>query len=308
MADQEDPLLLSLFSLLLNILKIVQYNINKTMQTDLLPLNLNQGILQDFIECPRRFQLKMLDDLPWPAAHTSRLDQFDQSIILGNRFHLLCYQFFSGMNVSDLEQSIDDPILMDMFQSFIPYGYSFRDHLHFSEQLISCSFLKHKLVAKFDLLVEIEPSLYTIIDWKTSPTKPNRKTLSDRIQTILYPFILHQAGHLLTGGKEISAETIQMRYWYPLSSEPEEIFPYSNQIHQDVLDNLTKIISSLNQMLLSGDIFPLTNDKDLCTYCNYRSLCDRGISPGEFDYFLPDEQEDLSNFRFDLENIEEVYF
>jgi hypothetical protein len=277
-------------------------------QSETAPLNLNQGVLQDFLECPRRFQLKMLDELPWPAAHTSRLDQFDQSITLGNRFHLLCNQFFSGMNKSDLEKGIDDPVLLEMFHSFIPYGESLLKYRCFSEQLIVCSFMQHKLIAKFDLIVEIEPYRFVITDWKTSPTKPSREILSSRIQTILYPFIFHQAGHLLTGGNEIDADSILMQFWYPLCTEPEEVFPYSNQIHHEVLDHLTNLISSLNQFLRSAEIFPLTDDKELCIFCNYRSLCDRGVSPGKFNKFIPIEQEDLSNFRFDLEDIEEISY
>jgi hypothetical protein len=271
-------------------------------------LNLNQGILQDFTECPRRFQFKMLDELSWPAAHTTQLDQFDQSITLGNRFHLLCHQFFSGIDITDLEPGINDPVLMEMFQSFIPYGKTLLDLPHYSEQLITCSFLQHQLIAKFDLLIEIEPSNFLIIDWKTSPIKPSREILSARIQTILYPYLLHQSGHLLIGEKKISADWIQMQYWYPLSSEPEEVFPYSQDSHQDVFVKLKKILTGINQLIESNEIFPLTEEKDRCIYCNYRSLCGRGVAPGEFSDFIPIEQEDLSNFRFDIGNIEEITF
>ena len=277
-------------------------------QADITPLQLNQGILQDFLECPRRFQLKMLDELSWPAAHTTQIVQFDQSVALGNQFHLLCHQFFSGMNKKDLEIGIDNPILLEMFQSFLPYGESLLDHQFFSEQLIACSFLGHRLIAKFDLLVEIEPSRYLIVDWKTSPTKPSDETLAGRIQSILYPFIFRQAGHLLTGGSDLNPDSIQMQYWYPRCAEPETTFHYSNQNHQEVRDRLTIIISKINQLLLSSDIFPLTDERGLCNYCNFRSLCNRGISPGEFKNYLPIEQEDLTNFRFDLGNIEEIGF
>ena len=147
-----------------------------------------------------------------------------------------------------------------------------------------------------------------IIDWKTSPNKPDRNNLSARIQTILYPYILHQSGHLLFGGKDINADSIQFHYWYPLCDEPEVIFPYSNQIHQEVYENLSDIISRINRLSLSSENYPLTEDLSYCNYCNYRSLCDRGVTPGEFEKYIPLEQQDLSNFRFDLENIDEVMF
>ena len=277
-------------------------------QDNISPLNLNQGLLQDFVECPRRFQLNVIDGLPWPAAYTAQLTQFDRSLILGNRFHLISHQFFSGIDRQAIERSIEDPILMEMFQSFIPYAESFLPLPTFSEQLLVCSLLQHKLIAKFDLIVETNHSNFLIIDWKTSSIKPNRNNLSSRIQTILYPYILHQSGHLLFGGRVIDADSIVFHYWYPLCEEPEVIFPYSNQIHQEVYEKLLDIITRINQFSLSSKIFPLTEDQSYCNYCKYRSLCDRGINPGEFEKYIPIEQEDLSNYRFDLGNIDEVIF
>ena len=99
-----------------------------------------------------------------------------------------------------------------------------------------------------------------------------------------------------------------MQYWYPLCEEPKEVFPYSNKTHQEVLDFLTKLINEIDQFHNSYEIFPLTKEMETCIYCNFRSLCDRGTLPGEFERYHLVEQEDLSNFNFDLENIDEMSF
>jgi hypothetical protein len=44
---------------------------------------------------------------------------------------------------------------------------------------------------------------------------------------------------------------------------------------------LSKILNELEQKLVGGD-FPKTLDEKSCKFCPYRSLCDRGIYPGDF--------------------------
>ena len=42
---------------------------------------LNQSYLQDYIACPRRFQLKVLEGISWPAADSEPIEKFEQFFI-----------------------------------------------------------------------------------------------------------------------------------------------------------------------------------------------------------------------------------
>lgn len=271
-------------------------------------LQLSQSNLQDYFDCPRRFQYKVLDTISWPASYTEPISKFEESTLLGNRFHLICQQFFSGINPSLLQKTIDHPDLFKMWENFLPFGESLLEYKLLPEQLLSIPFLNHRLIAKFDLLVEVNSEHYLIIDWKTSPNKLSRDILDKRLQTHLYPFIFCQAGADIFEIDGISPNSIEMHYWYPLNTYPPEVFPYSDKKNSSVKSEIKKLVNQINSTLSKGINFPLTEDHSSCLYCEFRSLCNRGIKAGTFDNLLLVEQEDLSNVQFDLEQVSEIEF
>lgn len=271
-------------------------------------LQLNQSNLQDFLVCPRRFQLKVIQGLSLPAAFSEPIEKFEKSTQLGNRFHLICQQFFSGVDPILLENSISDPELQLMWDSFLPYGESLLQYHLYPEPLLSIPFQNHKLIAKYDLIVEIHSEQYLIIDWKTSTKKSPRAQLDKRLQTHLYPFIFSQAGNDLFPEISILPAFIEMHYWYPLTSEHEEIFPYSDEKHASVKLDLDQIINNINTLILNGSEFHLTEDQTSCKFCVFRSLCNRGTIAGSFENSLLPEQEDIKNMQFDMDQVSEVEF
>jgi hypothetical protein len=272
-----------------------------------LELNLNQSNLQDLMDCPRRFQLRMLDNLSWPAANTSSLDRYEQSTFIGNQFHLLCHQYFSGIPKNNIFDNLTAPSLKNMFDNFLPFGESLLEFKPLSEHLLVSSFNQHSIIAKFDLIAEIEPGNFLIIDWKTSPTKPSRQILLDRVQTKLYPYVFNSAGPALFPDSQISPDSIEMLYWYPLCDEPRELFTYSDQLHLETKEFIENSIIQIGKYQ-SSDKFPLTEDLSHCRFCPFRSLCDRGITPGNFENYLPIDQEDLSNEHFDMNDFNEIEY
>jgi hypothetical protein len=271
-------------------------------------LHFSQSNLQDFKECPRRFQLKVLDQISWPAAYLEPLSRLEQATELGNKFHQLCHQYFSGIDPSALKNNISNPDLRIMWENFFDFGINIQSEKRYSEIILSTPFLNHHLIAKYDLVLQTPDSKYIIFDWKTSPRKPSRTMLSQRFQTILYPFIFARAGKSIFKTEHISPDEISLNYWYPMSSDPEEIFPYSTSMHSDNLDVLTVVITKIDDLIDSGEIFPLTDDIENCSKCIYRSLCERGVRAGEIDIFTEIDQEDLSNVHFDLDNISGIEF
>ncbi len=271
-------------------------------------LQLNQSNLQDYLDCPRRFQLKVIEGLSWPAAYSEPIEIFEKSTQIGNRFHLICQQFFSGVDPVLIENSLSDPGLQEMWDNFLPYGESLLHYRLYPEPLLSISFLEHKLIAKFDLIVEVNPKQYLIIDWKTAATKPPRAKLDKRLQTHLYPFIFSQAGNDLFPDNSISPAFIEMHYWYPLPSEHEETFPYSEEKKAKVKTDLEQILSKINTSISKRTDFQLTDDKTSCQYCVFRSLCNRGSTAGSFEKSPPIEHEDLTNVQFHIDQVSEIEY
>lgn len=269
-------------------------------------LHLSQSNLQDFKDCPRRFQLKVIDNISWPAAYLEPLSQLEQATELGNKFHQLCQQYFSGIDPENLSHNILNPDLRNMWNNFLPFAISLRDEYLYTEIILSTPMLGHQLIAKYDLVIKTSAGKFVIYDWKTSTKKPSRTQLNQRFQTFLYPFILARAGNNLFEDCPPAPDDITMIYWYSLSSDPEEIFPYSKIQYSENASLLTSLISEINYFMETYELFPLTDDQSSCQRCVYRSLCERGIQGGKFDLFTEIDQEDLSGVHFDIENINEI--
>ena len=147
-----------------------------------------------------------------------------------------------------------------------------------------------------------------IVDWKTSKKKPSRSVLANRVQTLLYPLIFQQAGSGLFGLNNIPPTDIKLQYWYPLADDPEEIFPYSEAIHQETIQKISKLVNQIDESIQSGAHFPLTENREHCEFCDFRSLCDRSHKTSPIPPGADLESEDLSNTHFDLDLINEVEF
>lgn len=266
-------------------------------------LHFSQSNFQDFKECPRRFQLKVIDNISWPAAYLEPLSQLEKATDTGNKFHQLCHQFFSGIDSDSLTKTIIDPGLKLMWENFTDFANTIQADNRHSEIILSTPFMGHQIIAKYDMVLQTPEGKFIIYDWKTSTHKPSRTLLSQRFQTFLYPYILVNAGSGIFKADQISPADISMNYWYPMSSDPEELFPYSDTLYSDNIEYLTELISEIDGLIDSGSIFPLTDELDNCSKCIYRSLCERGIHAGDLDIFSEIDQEDLSSEHFDFDNI-----
>lgn len=272
------------------------------------PMQLNQTSLQDFIDCPRRFELGFLNDTHWPAAHSSPLARYERLTEMGTQFHQLCQQLFIGIEPNLITSSISDPELLRLWQSFLPYGQTLQSYTIASEQILRIPYREHYLLAKYDLIVQLSSKEYLIIDWKTSTKKPSRTALANRVQTYLYPFIFQQAGNELFNVGDILPGMIKMQYWYPLADVHEEFFPYSDGLHQDSSMTITDLIGQIEDIVSSSKQFPLTADHSQCKYCIFRSFCERGSETNQIQPGADLDSEDLSNVHFDFDLIKEIEY
>jgi hypothetical protein len=148
----------------------------------ILPMNFqfSQSNLQDFVDCRRRFQLKHLLHLAWPAVEAEPVLENERLIELGSRFHHLLHQFTLGIPVSELKFSQQDRELAlwwENFQTAIEENGSIHNAwlpttIRYPEITLSGRLGDVRIVAKIDLLAVHSDGSIQIFDWKTAQQTP----------------------------------------------------------------------------------------------------------------------------------------
>jgi len=267
----------------------------------------SQASLQDFADCRRRFELRYIRQLAWPALESQPALESERRMQQGERFHLLAHQYLLGLPVEQLTSTIQEAELAAWWQAFLSFASGLAGSARYPELTLSTPLGNTRLVGKYDLLVVPAPGRAQIFDWKTSPHKPRGEQLARRWQTRVYPYLLVKAGAHLNGGKPFLPEGVQMTYWYASHPGQAEQFNYTDQqFRQDVID-LEALIATI-QALREGE-FPLTSDERRCTYCVYRSLCARGVQAGSLDALEADlEAGESLELKLDFDQIAEIEF
>jgi len=241
----------------------------------------SQSNLQDFVDCPRRFELRYIQKTIWPALQSEPVLEQERLLEQGHRFHELVHQYLLGIPVEVLQLRLLDLDLRVWWENFMQANpLSGLPEIRYPEFSLSAPFAGSRLVAKYDLLVIDPGHKIVILDWKTSQTKPSIAYLAKRIQSRLYPFLLVEAGTNLNHGKPIQPDQIEMIFWFATCPEEPWRFKYTTQRYQSDREELHRIISEI--IKLPEGRFMLTNHEKRCEYCVYRSLCNRGIQAGDW--------------------------
>jgi len=238
----------------------------------------SQNKLHDYIECPRRFELRYLLQRIWPAVHSEPVLELEKQINNGKIFHLMAQQYFSGIHQEDILLQIDNENITTWWNAFLAFAEAFINFPHQSEVMISSKINNSSLVGVFDLLVCSPGDKLTILDWKTNHFKPSRNNLEQHIQTRLYPLLLTLGGKQWNNGKKIKPDQIEMIYWFANYPDEPQSFIYSEQQYQADFIFIQDLISQIETTRLGE--FSLTDHQKRCKFCNYRSLCGRGSTPG----------------------------
>jgi len=272
----------------------------------------SQGSLQDYVDCPRRFQLKYIEQLAWPALEAEPALESENNLQQGAAFHRLVQQYLLGVSVEKLSPLTEvDPKLAFWWQNFLS-SFENLDGLvklpgsnRHPEISLTAPIGENRLVGKYDLLVRSDDQ-FIIYDWKTSRKQPKREWVQANLQTRVYPYLLVKAGSYLNNSNPIQPSQIKMVYWYanfptsPLSIHFNDLQYYEDQ----------KYISSLLDeiRLLDGSPSEMTNDIKRCRFCIYRSLCNRGTKAGPLEEIDNTEDQDLGDFDLDFEQITEIEY
>ena len=281
----------------------------------------SQSSLQSYVNCPRRFWLAYVEQLSWPALEASPYDEHEQLLRLGGQFHQLVERAEAGLPTDLLTEGLDYP-LDEWFESYQRHRPAdLPTEVVEVERVLSAPLAveagRYRLAARYDLIAvggEGADRRAVILDWKTNERVTKRSTLAQRMQTLVYPYVLVEASAGLPWGPLVP-EQVEMRYWFTAAPAEAVSFGYSSELHAA---NRAKFEQLLNE-ILSGERerdFPKVADteenrKRFCGYCIYRSRCDRGVEASDLDEYDEEEfsDEDLERaLDFTLEEVQELAF
>ncbi len=275
---------------------------------------LSQSSLQDFVECERRYQLRYLLQLAWPAPQAEPMLENELRLRRGAAFHRLLHQHYLGIPRERLEAGRMTPPLDRWWrahQSSVPpllaeLGEGLR---LYPEITLAGAFHGRRLFARYDLLAVVPGERVLIFDWKTGSRRPRRAWMQARLQTRLYPFLMTLSGAFLNRGQPWQPEQIEMLYWFAEAPADPMRFPYSRAQQQADQTFLRTLLERLKHLPADTPL-PLTEDERACRFCVYRSLCARGVQAAPLDESLPEEADPQAApaWEIDFDSIEPVAF
>ena len=273
----------------------------------------NQGSLQDFVDCRRRFQLRYILRQSWPAVESEPYIENERLVRQGQLFHHLAHQYLIGVPSTELAKLIHDPDLSRWWANFLEFAahtLPFEETTgmkQYPEVLITIPVSKFRLLAKFDLLLILQNGRIKIYDWKTSRHRPKREWIIERLQTRIYPYILMKSGML---AESLDVEKVEMIYWFADFPNNPIVLNYNKArflVDDEYVSGLIDLIDRLGE-----EDFFLTNDERVCRFCVYRSLCDRGAMAGnitEIDGMFDTAQlDEFLDVGLDFDQLSEIEY
>jgi CRISPR/Cas system-associated exonuclease Cas4 (RecB family) len=266
----------------------------------------SQASLQDYVDCPRRFQLRYVLRVAWPAPEAEPALENERYLQQGAAFHRLVHQHALGLPPERLANGVTDD-LRPWWHNYLQHRPSDLPTDRYPEVLLSAPLRDYRLVAKYDLVAVTAGERAIVVDWKTSRKRSTRQWLTQRLQTRVYPYLLVRAGAHLNADQPIAPEQVEMIYWFAnFPTDPERFTYDAAQFESDevYLGNLIEKIAAMG----NAD-WPLTLHERRCKYCVYRSLCQRGVRAGPLDEIeeTPEPDDDF-DIVIDFEQIAEIEY
>jgi len=286
----------------------------------------SKGSLQDYVDCPRRFQLRYLLRRAWPAVEAEPALEVERHVRQGAAFHRLVHRHALGMAPERLADAVDAEDLRRWWRNYLERGPADLPASRHPEIVLSSPLSGHRLVAKYDLVAVDAGRRAVIVDWKTNRRRPRREWLARRLQTRVYRYLLVRAGAYLNHGTPFRPQQVHMVYWFanfpadPAWGQRSCTFTYdAAQFDADeayVASLIEEIEGEAERR--GSEEFPLTSQERHCRFCPYRSLCRREVERGDFEELgeesgLMDEALSELEWRsvgvsLDLEQVAEVEF
>jgi len=246
------------------------------------PFLFSASMLQDYQDCQRRFELKYVLKQTWPSIPMAPIQEYELHMLRGRQFHFLIHQYFAGIPPAKIKSAVNDDTLLKWFNLFLSHfnKFPFKD-IH-SEIRLSANLGNHTIVAIYDLVAQLKSGQIEIYDWKTSLHKPNPDIYHSKMQSSIYPYVLMENLKFLFPNVDTNQfQKISMIYWFPEFPNAAVCMDYEDVNHTENSELLTALLDQIEEKI-TGSQFPMTLDKNLCKFCQFRSLCNRGVHAGSY--------------------------
>ena len=265
----------------------------------------SQHNLQDYVDCPRRFRLRYIERITWPAVQSEPVLEIEHKIDMGSRFHRLVQQYYLGIEPDLLVTQYKELELGIWFHNFRSCSHLHHFDIFMPELQLRSTLGGFRLVAKYDLIAVNQEQQILILDWKTSTKLPPIAWLKERIQTRLYPLLFSLQENLFPEGIFTKIMPISMEYWF--AEYPSQEMKIDFDLFQLAADRefITDLIGEIASKKMED--FDKTPDDMKCRFCNYRSLCERDVPVGDLkDFEVGFDPDGLAGLSFT--DVEEIAF
>ena len=83
----------------------------------------SQSSLQDYVDCPRRFELRYIEGVRYPSLEAEPALKHEEHMRQGAQFHKMVQQYLVGVSADRLATSVsDDEILSAWWETFTAVG------------------------------------------------------------------------------------------------------------------------------------------------------------------------------------------
>ena len=234
-------------------------------------LILSRGKLADFGACRRRFQLRYLERLSWPAGPLA--GEAEEARRRGQRFHQILHRHFLGLPVD--EEVAAEPEMLSWWRRFLEQGPPLPAGRRFPEVTLTVPAGDHLLTGRFDLLILGEGWAH-IYDWKTEAKPRPEGKLREDLQTQIYLALATEGMAAL--GQAVPPEQVSLTYWFVNQPAASVTLDYDQARHERQWAGLVEDIAEVDRQLASDSIWPLTDDLRACERCAYPLYCGRSIN------------------------------
>jgi len=232
--------------------------------------HLSAQALSTYQTCALRFKFRYVDNLFWSKLWGSA--PADRAALeRGQAFHLMARRYYMGLDPAQLADPLEQKELeawMQLLTGFLPRSF---DPLFYPELELRLNRPDLKFMAKFDLVVVDPDGRATIFDWKTEKRMPRRSYLQKSAQTLVYRYMLCEAGGAYSPRGRFRPDEVTMIYWNPLFPSKWERMAYSEtQFHKD-----QGYLQELSARILhtAPDMFLATTNEAACRSCEYQMVC-----------------------------------
>lgn len=264
----------------------------------------SQSSLQAYAECPRRFQLHYVLRVRWPAAHEGSSRAWERRARLGAAFHRLVQQHLLGIELAKLTAAAAQAGVAQWWDAYVSCPPHDIPPIRWVELSLRVPIGSHALAARYDL-VAVEPrQRAVIVDWKTAEAPPKREQLAARMQTLVYRYVLAEAGAEVNEGQRLAPEQVELVYWFAGQPQQTERLAYGAAGHAAAGQRIRSLVAEI--AALDVPTWPLTSRTECCRSCSYQTLC--GQEAGLITEEEVEDELEAELLELDLEQIAEIAF